>query len=137
MSYKLSDRSKERLKGVNPVLIQIIETALADSPIDFGIPPDGGLRTAARQKELYAQGRTKPGAVITQVDGVNRKSVHQSGNAFDIYAYVDGAASWKHEHYEPIARHLQKVAKEQFGVELEWGGDWTKFKDLPHFQIKF
>lgn len=137
MAYQLSAKSKERLAGVNPVLIQIIEAAIADSPIDFGIPPDGGLRTAARQGELYAQGRTKPGAKITQVDGVNRKSVHQSGNAFDIYAVVDGKATWEHAHYAPIARHLQKVAKEQFGVELEWGGDWTKFKDLPHFQIKY
>ena len=136
MGYKLSKRSKDRLAGVNPVLVAIIEAAIVDSPIDFGIPPDGGLRTAARQQELYAQGRTKPGPIITHTDGVEKKSIHQSGNAFDVFAVVNGTASWEARHYAPIARHLQKVAKERFGVELEWGGDWTKFKDLPHFQLK-
>jgi peptidoglycan LD-endopeptidase CwlK len=135
MNYKLSNTSKDRLKGVNTKLIAIVEAAITNSPYDFGIPPDGGLRTTERQKELYALGRTKAGNIVTQTDGVKKKSVHQSGNAFDIYAFVDGKASWEAKYYEPIARHIQKVALEQFGVKLTWGGDWTKFKDLPHFQI--
>ena len=132
---KLSNRSLERLKGIEPILIDIITEGIKDSPIDFGIPQDGGLRTAKRQAEMYAQGRTVAGNKITNADGVNKKSYHQSGKAFDIYAFVDGKASWEHKHYEPIARHLQKVALEKFGVKLDWGGDWTSFKDLPHFQI--
>jgi peptidoglycan LD-endopeptidase CwlK len=135
MNYKLSNTSKDRLKGVNTKLIAIVEAAITNSPYDFGIPPDGGLRTTERQKELYALGRTKAGNIVTQTDGVKKKSVHQSGNAFDIYAFVDGKASWEAKYYEPIARHIQKVALEQFDVKLTWGGDWTKFKDLPHFQI--
>jgi len=27
------------------------------------------------------------------------------------------------------------VALDDFGVKLEWGGDWTKFVDMPHFQL--
>ena len=134
MAYKLSTTSRERLNGVNPVLIAIIEAAIVDSPYDFGIPPDGGLRTTERQKELYAQGRTNAGNIVTQTDGVKKKSVHQSGNAFDIYAFVDGSATWEAKYYKPIARHIQKVALEQFGVKLVWGGDW-KMVDMPHFQI--
>ena len=80
--------------------------------------------------------RAVEGKKITNADGVNNKSYHQSGKAFDIYAFVEGKATWDHKYYEPIARHLQKVAKDKFGVDLEWGGDWDKFKDLPHFQIK-
>jgi peptidoglycan L-alanyl-D-glutamate endopeptidase CwlK len=135
MAYKLSTTSRGRLNGVNSTLIAIIEAAITDSPYDFGIPPDGGLRTTERQKELYAQGRTKAGNIVTQTDGVKKKSVHQSGNAFDIYAFVDGKASWEAKYYEPIARHIQKVALEQFGVKLVWGGDWSHFRDLPHLQI--
>ena len=131
----LSAKSRQRLEGIKPVLIQIIEEAIITSPIDFGIPPDGGLRSTARQQELYAQGRTKAGKKITWVDGVTKMSRHQSGDAFDIYAYVDGKASWDPKHYAPIAKHLQKVAKEQFGINLEWGGEWSK-QDLPHFQIR-
>lgn len=42
------------------------------------------LRTTARQQALYAQGRTAPGAIVTHVDGVTKKSKHQSGNAADL-----------------------------------------------------
>ena len=135
MAYKLSTTSRERLNGVNPILIAIIEAAIVDSPYDFGIPPDGGLRTTERQKELYALGRTKAGNIVTQTDGVKKKSVHQSGNAFDIYAFVNGKATWEAKYYEPIARHVQKVALEQFNVKLVWGGDFRTFRDMPHFQI--
>ena len=135
MNYKLSTTSRGRLNGVNPVLIAIIEAAIVDSPYDFGIPPDGGLRTTERQKELYAQGRTNAGNIVTQTDGVKKKSVHQSGNAFDIYAFVNSKATWEAKYYKPIARHIQKVALEQFGVKLVWGGDFRTFLDRPHFQI--
>jgi peptidoglycan L-alanyl-D-glutamate endopeptidase CwlK len=139
--HKFSTRSRQRLAGVDPLLIAIMVYGISDSPHDFGIPEDGGLRTAERQAELFAQGRTKPGAIITQVDGVRKRSRHQPaadgmGKAVDIFAFVDGKASWDAKYYEPIARHLQKVAMAIFNVELEWGGDWPNFKDLPHFQIK-
>jgi peptidoglycan L-alanyl-D-glutamate endopeptidase CwlK len=131
----LSKKSRERLQGIKPVLIEIIETAIVNSPYDFGIPLDGGLRTAYRQNQLYAQGRTESGKVITWVDGMKKRSRHQDGDAFDIYAFVDGKPSWDAKYYEPIARHIQKVALEQFGFTLEWGGSWAK-QDLPHFEIK-
>jgi peptidoglycan L-alanyl-D-glutamate endopeptidase CwlK len=132
--YKLSKTSRERLNGIKPILIEIIEEAIKTSPIDFGIPQDGGLRTAHRQNAMYAQGRTdltRP--KITNADGHKKLSRHQSGEAFDIYAFVDGKASWDITHLTTIARHLQAVAKSK-GVELEWGGDW-KMRDLPHLQL--
>ena len=39
------------------------------------------------------------------------------------------------KYMEPIARHLQKVALDEFGIELQWGFDLWK-KDGAHFQIK-
>lgn len=132
--FKLSARSLRRLEGIDPILLEVIKAGIKDSPVDFGIPRDGGLRTTRRQQELYAIGRTAPGRKITYVDGVRKPSYHQTGKAFDIFAYVDGKASWDPKYYEPIAAHLKSVAKEM-GVKLTWGGDW-KMKDLPHFQIK-
>lgn len=126
--YKLSKRSYERLNGVNAILIAILTEAIKESPYDFGIPRSGGLRTAEEQYKLYLKGRSK-------LDGFKKKSYHQSGKAFDIFAYVDGAASWEKEHLTAIARHIQKVAKEDFNISLEWGGDWKTFVDMPHFQI--
>lgn len=133
--FKLSKTSRARLNGIDPSLIFLIEDAIKTSPIDFGIPLDGGLRTEARQAELYAQGRTTTGRKITNADGKVKKSYHQSGKAFDIYAFVDGKASWDISHLTTIARHLQAVARSK-GIELEWGGSWVSFKDYPHFQIK-
>ena len=127
-NFKLSKRSLDRLDCVNPLLIAIIVEAIKTSPIDFGIPQYGGMRTAIEQNELFIKSKS-------QLDGFSKKSYHQSGNAFDIYAYVDGRASWNKDHLTTIARHIQKVAKDRYSVSLQWGGDWTKFVDMPHFQI--
>lgn len=131
--YYLSMNSLRRLNDVEPILIKIFKEAIKNSPIDFGIA--SGLRTTSEQKALYALGRTKAGKIVTYADGVTNKSYHQSGKAVDIYAYVDGKANWESKYYEPIARHIIKVAKNEFDIDLKWGGDWTSFKDLPHFQI--
>lgn len=133
--YKLSKRSESRLQGIEPVLIAIIKEAIKDSPFDFGIPQLGGLRTAEDQHKLYQQGRELPGNIVTNVDGYDRKSYHQTGKAFDVYGFVMGKATWDKSILTSIARHLQETAKNKFGVELEWGGSWENFKDYPHFQI--
>lgn len=144
--YKLSKTSSKRIEGIDQVLIDIIETAIKDSPYDFGIPKFGGNRTDKDQERMYAFGRTTEELEtkgVYEVEGKPKKrkvtwtlnSYHKSGKAFDIYAYVNGGASWNLKYLEPIARHLQKIAKEQFNVKLEWGFDlWGK--DGAHFQIK-
>jgi peptidoglycan LD-endopeptidase CwlK len=129
--------SIERLKGVNPILVEILTEAHKTSPHRFEIPRDGGLRTTERQQELYSYGRTdKSRKIVTYTDGVVKKSIHQSGNAFDIFILLpNGKASWDKKLLTETARHIQKVAKEKFNVNLTWGGDWVKFKDMPHFQL--
>ena len=126
--YKLSKRSLSRLENVNPILIAIVVDSIRESPYDFGIPQHGGKRTADEQNLLFKDGKS-------QLDGFKKKSYHQSGNAFDIFGYRDGHATWDATVLERIARHIQKVALEQYDVKLTWGGDWISFKDMPHFQI--
>lgn len=150
--YNLSQRSKDRLKGVHPFIIELLEKGIVNSPYDFGIPQDGGLRTVERQQELYAIGRTIDVGVskpITYTDGVIKKSKHQPqedgyGHAFDIYIYENGRADWNVEKLSKVANHLKVVAsnlavqkKEWYDIYLIWGGDWSKFKDYPHFQLGF
>ena len=141
--YRFSKRSRERIKDINPILIKILEEAIKTSPYDFGIPRDGGFRTYRRQEELYARGRTTEQLIEKGIVGIEGrpdksritwtlKSMHMTGNAFDIYAYVDGA-SWDMKYLEPIARHLIKVASD-YGIILNWGYDLWK-KDGAHFQI--
>jgi peptidoglycan L-alanyl-D-glutamate endopeptidase CwlK len=126
--YQLSKRSLARLKNVNPLLIAIAVDGIKNSPVDFGIPQHGGKRTADEQNLLFKQG-------VSKCDGFNKKSYHQSGNAFDIYGYVNGKATWNKKILTKIARHLQRVAHDKYNVDLDWGGDWRNFKDMPHFQI--
>jgi peptidoglycan LD-endopeptidase CwlK len=140
MSYKLSKRSLSRLEGIDDKLLQIVKSAIKDSPYDFGIPQHGGLRTPEDQYGLFLR-------KVSQLDGYKKKSYHQTGKAFDIYGYVDGKATWNKDILGAIAEHILKVAKELFGVKLTWGGDWDgdgvpvyedpdeRFFDGAHFQM--
>jgi len=128
MTFKLSSKSKERLTGVDARIIKIVDLALTITHIDFGVPYCGGLRTEADQKALFSNGTSK-------CDGVKNKSAHQSGLAFDIYAYVDGKASWDRYHLTQVAAAILQAAS-LLGYELEWGGLWRNFVDMPHFQLK-
>ena len=51
------------------------------------------LRTVAEQDALYAQGRTKPGKIVTNAQGTSYSSYHQWGTAFDIYRN-DGSGAY-------------------------------------------
>jgi len=126
--YKLSSSSKKRLEGIDPRLISIISEALKISVIDFGIPGDGGLRTAERQKELFDK-------KVSKCDGTVNKSYHQTGKAFDVYAYVDGKASWDRYHLTQVAAAMLQAAA-MLGYQLRWGGLFKSWSDLPHFEIR-
>lgn len=88
------------------------------------------FRTVAEQDALYAQGRTKPGKIVTNARGSSYSSMHQWGVAFDFYRN-DGKGA-----YNTSGQFFQKVGAIGKSVGLEWGGDWKSFKDLPHFQLK-
>ena len=126
--YKLSSSSKKRLEGIDPRLISIINEALKISVIDFGIPCDGGLRTAERQKQLFDK-------KVSKCDGTINKSYHQTGKAFDVYAYVDGKASWDRYHLTQVAAAMLQAAA-MLGYQLRWGGLFKSFVDMPHFEIR-
>jgi len=127
MAYSLSNNSKKNREGIHPHLIEICDLAIKLSVVDFGIPKDGGIRTAVRQRELFDDEKSK-------ADGVIRKSKHQSGRALDFYAYVDGKASWDTEHLAMVATAFLQAAS-LLGYQLKWGGLWKNFKDMPHVQL--
>jgi peptidoglycan L-alanyl-D-glutamate endopeptidase CwlK len=128
MTYKLGKNSMKNMEGIDDRLIDIVELAITISPIDFGVPSSGGFRSTEDQAKLYTAGKSK-------CDGRNNLSYHQSGKAVDVFGYVDGKASWDTLHLTTIATCLLQ-ASSQLGHELQWGGLWKGFKDLPHFQIK-
>lgn len=134
--HELSQRSRNNMNGIDPRLIAVAEEAIAVSPVDFGIPEDGGVRADERQNQLFKLGKSK-------ADGYKKKSKHQPapdgyGKALDVFAYVNGRASWDMVHLAIIAGVFFAVAARR-GVKLRWGGTFgsTEFKgwDAPHFEI--
>ena len=96
------------------------------------------LRSEARQAELYAQGRSKPGKIVTNAKP--GQSWHQYGLALDICLIINGKeASWDtitDFDHDSIADWMEvvRVFKEH---GWEWAGDWKKFREAPHFQCTF
>mgnify|MGYP003634724722 FL=1 len=125
--FKLGSNSLNNRAGVDPRLIEISDRAIQISIIDFGIPSSGGLRTTKEQAALFTAGKSN-------ADGRTNKSYHQTGRALDVYAYVDGKASWDKLHLALIAAAMMQAANE-LGYKLEWGGLWKSFQDMPHFQL--
>jgi len=83
---------------------------------------------------LNMEGMPELRRVTWTLNSLHKPAKDGLGKAFDIYAYVNGGASWDLKYLEPIARHLQSVAL-TYGVRLYWGFDLWK-KDGAHFQIK-
>ena len=96
-----------------------------------------GLRTFAEQEALYAQGRTKPGKIVTKAKA--GQSVHNFGFAIDICLIIDNkiaswetAKDWDNDQVADWYECVKIFAKHGY----EWGGNWKTFKDLPHFDKK-
>jgi peptidoglycan L-alanyl-D-glutamate endopeptidase CwlK len=128
MTFQLGENSINNMSGIDERLISIAELAITLTNIDFGIPNTGGLRSTEDQAKLFTSG-------VSKADGRTNKSYHQTGKAVDVYAYVDGKASWDKLHLSLIAAAMLQ-ASSQLGFELKWGGLWKSWQDYPHFEIR-
>ena len=133
MAFKFSKRSKRILETTDPRIQELFNLVLSRSPIDFGIANLGGYRTPEEQYSLYSSTPQK-----SKCDGYDKKSYHQTGRALDIYAYLNGGASWDRVHLAIIAGIAYSCA-EELGLKLKWGGEFgsNEFKgwDSCHFEI--
>jgi len=118
--YKLSLRSKQRLSGVHPDLVDVVKRAIEITEQDFSVTE--GIRHIERQRQLVATGKS-----------TTLNSRHLTGHAVDLVPYP---VSWDWEHFYPIADAMKQAA-EELDVDLEWGGDWKSFPDGPHFQLNW
>jgi len=121
MGFSLSARSRSRLAGVHHDLVRVVGRAIHITPVDFTVLE--GLRSIERQRQLVASGAS-----------TTLRSRHLTGHAVDIAPVVGGAVSWDWAHYGPLAEAVKHAAAE-LGVPIEWGGDWTSFRDGPHWQL--
>jgi peptidoglycan L-alanyl-D-glutamate endopeptidase CwlK len=135
----LSDRDRLRLVDVHPKLTALIERVFtrmnaAGHPMFVVM----GVRTASQQQALYAQGRTKPGKIVTMLDGVKKPSNHQVkadglGHAVDC-AFLTGEAFGEHQPWS-IYGSACKAEAGLLGISIVWGGDWQTPVDRPHVEL--
>jgi peptidoglycan LD-endopeptidase CwlK len=84
-------------------------------------------RDPQSQDELYAQGRTRPGKIVTRSRGW--QSWHQYRVAFDVVPVRNGKPCWNDAALWGTVGAIGEAAG------LEWGGRWKGFVDRPHFQF--
>lgn len=129
---QFSETSRQRLLTCDSRLVAVCSDAIRW--FDFSVIC--GHRSNEEQDALYAQGRTAPGDIVTQLRG--GQSIHNTdpSRAVDLAPWVRGRGIvWDdvglfHELYGVI---LCCAARR--GIEIEWGGHWRTFKDRPHFQV--
>ncbi|MET4683674.1 M15 family metallopeptidase [Brevundimonas faecalis] len=121
MGFALGARSRANLKGVHPDLIAVVEEAIKLTEVDFTVTE--GLRSKERQAALVKAGASR-----------TLNSRHLTGHAVDVAALVEGQVRWDWPLYGRIAAAFKAAAKKR-GVALTWGGDWTKLRDGPHFEL--
>ncbi|MDB5693034.1 MAG: hypothetical protein JWO81_2097 [Alphaproteobacteria bacterium] len=90
-----------------------------------------GFRSSVRQAFLFAQGRTRPGKIVTRAS-TSLTSWHGYGLAVDV---IHRTGFW-----EPFGKDARKneqwfgdVAAIFKATGCNWGGDWTA-PDTPHMQ---
>jgi peptidoglycan L-alanyl-D-glutamate endopeptidase CwlK len=125
----MNTASENRLKKVNPELasrVRAVIAALAQGGLQIEVVQ--GLRTFEEQDDLYRQGRTKPGLIVTHAKG--GQSNHNYGLAVDVVPFTDGKPNWNAPNSVWVA-----IGAEGAKLGLEWGGNWKKFIDKPHLQL--
>lgn len=121
MTFKFGQRSEERIKGVHPDLVKVVRRALEISKVDFAVLE--GIRSPERQAQMVKSGASQ-----------TLNSRHLTGHAIDVAPVVGNQVRWDWPLYYPLAEAM-KAAAAELNIPIEWGGDWRKFKDGPHWQL--
>jgi len=123
---KFGKRSKERLKGVDAKLVNVLNELVKIMDVTI----IEGLRTKERQEELVKQGASK-----------TKFSKHIEGKAVDVAPYPIDWEDRDRFHY--MGGMIRGIAQ-QLNIPVRWGGDWdsdgetkdNRFDDLVHVEIK-
>lgn len=142
MAITLGQRSLSRLDGVHPDMVRVVKRAAAMATADEDFTVLEGVRTPERQRDLYAQGRTKPGKVVTWTLKSNhfRNARTGFGHAVDLAPFP---IDWNNVgRFDRLANLMFRAASIE-GVAIRWGADWDRDgkarergeSDSPHFEL--
>ena len=126
---RFDDRTEKNIRSLQSSTQRFARefmSAITHADLDVDIRIISGTRTYKEQDEIYAQGRSKPGRIVSSRSG--GQSYHNFGIAWDIGAF---STSGK---YLIDPKHYKKARDIFPDEELEWGGDWS-ILDYSHFQL--
>ena len=125
---ELNSKSVGLLKKVHPDLVRVVVRAAQTTDLDFIVTC--GARTVEEQREMVRKGasKTMKSRHIIAANGFS--------HAVDLAAMIGGKLKWDWPLYSRLAKTMKAAAKAE-KVPIEWGGDWTSFKDGPHFQLRW
>lgn len=131
-----SDRSTKNLQSVLPQLADVVRLAIQITTQDFSVLQS--VRTQAEQAALYAQGRTKPGPVVTwTLHSKHIPGADGYSHAVDLFP-----GDWNTPaKFDAVAKAMFTAA-DQLGYVIRWGADWDRDgkprekgeTDSPHFE---
>lgn len=114
----------EKILGLDPAMVPMVEELLERAEIaGHKLRITHGYRSVGEQNELFAQGRTKPGAIVTNARG--GESFHNFGLAIDVFDHSQTS-------YSTV--DWNAIAEIAAAVGLEHGD--RGYQDLPHFQYR-
>lgn len=136
---RLINDSANQLKQLHPAVRTGAEDLirLSHSCYNIDIRITQGYRTKKQQDALYEQGRSQAGDVVTNARG--GESMHNYGLAIDFVQMIDGDISYDLEYdgNNSGKSDWREVAAVGKALGFEWGGDWKRFVDHPHFEMTF
>jgi len=119
---KFSQRSLTRLHECHPDIVRVMLEAIKEGP-DFSVLC--GYRGEMDQNEAVARGYSK----VKFPDSMHNQ---HPARAVDIAPHP---TDWQdHGRFKHLSVHILMVAQE-CNIALEWGGHWTRFTDMPHYQL--
>lgn len=105
-----------------------LQKIIADK-YDLTILYTHGHRSNEQQANLYAQGRTRPGKIVT--NAVAGHSYHNYGLALDFVPLINKKVAWSRLDL------FELVGKEAERLGFKWGGNFKSIKDRPHIELTF
>ena len=128
---ELNTKSVNILRKVHPDLQRVVRRAAKEwKDKDTGFVLTCGGRTVEAQKQMVAKGAS------TTMRSRHIIAPNGWAHAVDLAFIIKGVVKWDWPLYSKLAAAM-KLAAVAEKVPVEWGGDWKKFKDGPHFQLSW
>jgi hypothetical protein len=99
-------------------LLDVCKLVVFATSRGWTVTPGEARRTPEQQAIYVKTGRSK-----------TMKSMHLIGLAMDFNFLKDGQVIWDKGRLQEVGNYWESLDPKN-----EWGGNWSTFKDVPHFQ---